>query len=87
MTWLQALAVMGAGLAAGAVNAVIGSGSLITFPTLLAVGYTPIVANVSNNIGLEFLTVEYYRLVRGDLGAERNDEGRETDLFAGVGGH
>jgi uncharacterized membrane protein YfcA len=52
VTWLQALAVMGAGLAAGAVNAVIGSGSLITFPTLLAVGYAPVVANVSNNIGL-----------------------------------
>jgi uncharacterized membrane protein YfcA len=52
VTWLQAVAVMAAGLAAGAVNAVIGSGSLITFPTLLAVGYSPIVANVSNNIGL-----------------------------------
>ncbi len=40
---------------------------------------------LSNNIGLEFLTVEYYRLVRGELGAERNDDGRETDLFAGIG--
>jgi uncharacterized membrane protein YfcA len=52
VTWLQMLAVMASGVAAGAVNAVIGSGSLITFPTLLAVGYAPVIANVSNNIGL-----------------------------------
>lgn len=49
---LEALAVAAAGAGAGAVNAVIGSGSLITFPTLVAVGYAPVTANVSNNIGL-----------------------------------
>lgn len=48
----QALAVVGAGMAAGGINAIVGSGSLITFPTLLAVGYPPVTANVSNNIGL-----------------------------------
>ncbi|HXZ64032.1 MAG TPA: sulfite exporter TauE/SafE family protein [Streptosporangiaceae bacterium] len=48
----EALAILGAGAAAGAVNAVVGSGSLITFPTLLAFGYPPVVANVSNNVGL-----------------------------------
>jgi uncharacterized protein len=37
---------------AGGVNAVVGSGSLITFPTLLAVGYSPVTANVSNCVGL-----------------------------------
>jgi uncharacterized membrane protein YfcA len=47
----EALAILGTGLAAGAVNAVVGSGSLITFPTLLAFGFPPIVANVSNNVG------------------------------------
>ncbi len=46
------LVVVLAGMGAGAVNAVIGSGSLITFPTLLAVGFSPVVANVSNNIGM-----------------------------------
>lgn len=46
------VAVVAAGMAAGGVNAVIGSGSLITFPTLLAVGLPPVMANVSNNIGL-----------------------------------
>jgi uncharacterized protein len=47
----EALAILGAGLASGAVNAVVGSGSLITFPTLLAFGIPPVVANVSNNVG------------------------------------
>ena len=52
MTWLGAVATIAAGMGAGALNAVIGSGSLITFPTLVALGYPPVVANVSNNIGL-----------------------------------
>lgn len=41
-----------AGVAAGGVNAVVGSGTLITFPVLLAVGYPPLLANVSNTVGL-----------------------------------
>ena len=41
-----------AGIAAGTINTVVGSGTLITFPTLLAVGVPPVTANVSNNIGL-----------------------------------
>ena len=52
MTVLEALAVLLAGAVAGGVNAVVGSGSLITFPTLLAVGYSPVTANVSNCVGL-----------------------------------
>ncbi|GAA4056761.1 sulfite exporter TauE/SafE family protein [Nonomuraea soli] len=52
MTPLEALAVCAAGVGAGAINAVVGSGSLITFPTLVAFGVPPVVANVSNNIGL-----------------------------------
>jgi uncharacterized membrane protein YfcA len=48
------LAVAGAGVVAGAVNAIVGSGSLVTFPTLLAVGYAPVTANVSNTVGLVF---------------------------------
>lgn len=45
-------AIFAAGTAAGTINTVVGSGSLITFPTLVALGYPPLVANVSNNIGL-----------------------------------
>ncbi len=52
MTELEALAVLLAGTLAGGVNTVVGSGSLITFPTLLAVGYPPVAANVSNTVGL-----------------------------------
>jgi uncharacterized protein len=48
---LEAAAILAAGVAAGGVNAIVGSGSLITFPTLLAFGFPPIVANVSNNVG------------------------------------
>ncbi len=48
----EILAIALAGLAAGTVNTVVGSGTLITFPVLLAFGYTPVTANVSNTIGL-----------------------------------
>jgi len=41
-----------AGAAAGAINTLVGSGTLITFPVLLAFGYPPVTANVSNTIGL-----------------------------------
>ena len=52
MSLLEAVAVAVAGFAAGGVNTIVGSGSLITFPTLIAVGYSPVVANVSNSVGL-----------------------------------
>jgi uncharacterized membrane protein YfcA len=52
VTFGAALAILAAGLAAGTINTIVGSGSLITFPTLLALGYAPVVANVSNTIGL-----------------------------------
>ena len=52
MTGLEALGVFAAGVGAGTINTVVGSGTLITFPVLLAVGYSPVVANVSNTVGL-----------------------------------
>jgi uncharacterized membrane protein YfcA len=42
----------GAGAFAGTVNTVVGSGSLLTFPTLIAMGYSPLVANVTNTVGV-----------------------------------
>jgi hypothetical protein len=48
----EAAAIFAAGVGAGGINTIVGSGSLITFPTLLALGYPPVVANVSNNVGL-----------------------------------
>ncbi len=52
MSALEVIAIIAAGFGAGTINALIGSGTLITFPVLLAFGYAPVVANVSNNIGL-----------------------------------
>lgn len=49
---LEVVTVFAAGVGAGTINTIVGSGSLITFPTLVALGYPPIVANISNNIGL-----------------------------------
>jgi uncharacterized protein len=49
---LEAVLIGLAGLAAGTINTVVGSGTLITFPTLLAFGVPPVTANVSNTIGL-----------------------------------
>ena len=46
------LTVAGAGLFAGTINTIVGSGSLLTFPVLVGLGYSPFVANVSNTIGL-----------------------------------
>ncbi|HZU79527.1 MAG TPA: sulfite exporter TauE/SafE family protein [Acidimicrobiales bacterium] len=52
MSPLEALAIAGVGLVAGTVNTVVGSGSLVTFPTLLAFGYPAVLANVTNTVGL-----------------------------------
>lgn len=52
MSPAEAVAILVAGLAAGTINTVVGSGTLITFPTLLAFGVPPVTANVSNSIGL-----------------------------------
>jgi uncharacterized protein len=48
----EIVAIALAGLGAGTINTVVGSGTLITFPVLLAFGYAPVTANVSNTIGL-----------------------------------
>jgi uncharacterized membrane protein YfcA len=49
---LEVVAIFAAGVVAGTINTVVGSGSLITFPVLLAFGYPPVVANVSNTVGI-----------------------------------
>jgi uncharacterized membrane protein YfcA len=48
----EALGVFAAGIGAGTINTIVGSGTLITFPVLLAVGLPPVTANVSNTLGL-----------------------------------
>src|SRR3954468_1124431 len=64
--------VLFAGMAAGTINTVVGSGTLITFPTLLAFGVPPVTANVSNTIGL------VPGVASGVVGYRREGGGRRT---------
>ncbi|HEY5430799.1 MAG TPA: sulfite exporter TauE/SafE family protein [Solirubrobacteraceae bacterium] len=48
----HAIVIFAAGMFAGTINTVAGSGTLVTFPVLLAFGYAPVVANVTNTVGL-----------------------------------
>lgn len=52
MSLAEILGLILAGVAAGAVNAVAGGGTLLTFPTLLAFGTTPVVANATSTLAL-----------------------------------
>jgi len=68
---VEVVAVLLAGVAAGTINTVVGSGTLITFPTLLAFGLPPVSANVSNNIGLVFGSVTGTWGYRSELEGQR----------------
>lgn len=52
MSWWHALIVLLAGVWAGTINTVVGSGTLVTFPVLVALGYPPVTATTSNALGL-----------------------------------
>jgi hypothetical protein len=52
MTWWHAVIIFVAGVWAGTINAVVGSGTLVTFPVLVALGYSPLTATTSNAVGL-----------------------------------
>jgi uncharacterized membrane protein YfcA len=67
----EIVAVAFAGLAAGAINTLVGSGTLITFPVLLAFGYAPVTANVSNTIGLVLGNVSGAVGYRRELSGQR----------------
>ena len=75
MTLFEALAITLAGVAAGTINTVVGSGTLITFPTLLAFGVPPVTANVSNTVGLVPGTLS------GTIGYRRELEGQRSRLL------
>jgi len=68
-------AIAAAGMAAGAINTLVGSGTLITFPVLLAFGYAPVTANVSNTVGL------VPGSVAGALGYRRELAGQRTRVL------
>jgi uncharacterized membrane protein YfcA len=67
----EIVAIAAAGLAAGAINTLVGSGTLITFPVLLAFGYAPVTANVSNTIGLALGNVSGSVGYRRELAGQR----------------
>lgn len=75
MTWLQQVAIFAAGIAAGGINTIVGSGTLITFPALLAFGVPPVTANVSNTIGLVPGSIS------GVIGYRRELEGQRSRLL------
>jgi uncharacterized protein len=68
-------AIAAAGMAAGAINTLVGSGTLITFPVLLAFGYAPVTANVSNTVGL------VPGSVAGAIGYRRELAGQRTRVL------
>jgi uncharacterized protein len=68
----ECLLVLVAGVFAGTINTVVGSGTLVTFPVLLAVGYSPVVANVSNTLGLVPGSVSGAIGYRAELAGQRN---------------
>jgi uncharacterized membrane protein YfcA len=80
MSVLEGVLVVAVGFFAGSINTVVGSGTLLTFPTLLAIGYSPLVANVSNNVGLVFGSVSGAVGYRRELGGQRR---RATILGVG----
>ncbi|MEU8620910.1 sulfite exporter TauE/SafE family protein [Streptomyces sp. NPDC048623] len=67
----EMLAVFGAGTAAGTINTIVGSGTLITFPVLLATGLPPITANVSNTLGLVSGSISGAIGYRGELKGQK----------------
>lgn len=85
MTGLELAVVALAGVAAGFINAVAGSGTLITFPTLIAFGVPPVTANVSNNVGLVPGSISGAIAWRRELRGQR-DRVRRLAAAALVGG-
>ena len=88
MSPLEAVLIALAGVAAGTINTVVGSGTLITFPTLLAFGVPPVTANVSNTVGLVPGSVSGSIGYRRELTGQRNRLLRlgSASLLGGLGG-
>ena len=82
---LGAVVIIGVGIFAGTVNAIVGAGSLVTFPTLLLLGYPPLIANVSNTVGLVPGTISGAVGYRRELAGQRT-RARPLLLAAALGG-
>src|ERR1700685_44663 len=88
MSFGEIVAIAFAGLGAGAINTLVGSGTLITFPVLLAFGYAPVTANVSNTIGLAPGNASGAFGYRRELGGQRERVLRfgASSLLGGITG-
>ncbi|MEU9502024.1 sulfite exporter TauE/SafE family protein [Streptomyces sp. NPDC048196] len=88
MTLWEAAAVLAAGVGAGTINVIVGSGTLITFPVLLALGLPPVTANVSNTLGLVPGSLSGAFGYRRELAGQRRRLLRfgTTALIGGLGG-
>ncbi len=73
MTLWQGLLVVLAGTAAGTINTIVGSGTLVTFPTLLLLGFSPVTANMSNTVGLVAGGITGIHGYRSELVGSRSD--------------
>jgi hypothetical protein len=81
---LDILAVGGAGVAAGAINAMAGGGTLIAFPALVALGVSTVSANITVTVGQTPGYLAGAWAQRADLGSGLRSS-RRLAIFAGVG--
>jgi uncharacterized protein len=88
VTALELLALLVAGAAAGVINTVVGAGTLITFPTLLALGVPPLTANISNTLGLAPGSLSGALSMRAELAGQQSRlvQMGAASLIGGVAG-
>jgi uncharacterized membrane protein YfcA len=86
--WWEVAIIALAGLWAGLINAVVGSGTLVTFPVLVALGYPPVTATTSNAIGLITGSITGAVGYRSELAGQRHRLARYgvASLLGAVGG-
>lgn len=76
MSFWEGVLILLAGLWAGTINTVVGSGTLVSYPALLAVGLNPLTANISNTLGL------FAGSFAGAVGYRRELRGQRARLLA-----
>lgn len=88
MTITHALLIIGIGLVAGTLNTVVGSGTSISFPALVLLGYPPLVSNISNKVGLLPGALAGIVGYRRELSAQRRNIALVVvlGLVGGIGG-
>ncbi|EGJ75955.1 hypothetical protein STTU_3167 [Streptomyces sp. Tu6071] len=88
MMWWEGLLIGIAGVWAGAINTVVGSGTLVTFPVLVALGYPPVTATTSNAVGLITGTITGAYGYRRELAGQGRRVARlaVASFFGAIGG-